>query len=245
MPMVKRAFLGVIALLAVLMAGAAQPSAATLDIVAGFTGTITELNDPSSVGGLTVGQQVQGTLRLGLLPDSPDFSGSGFNGFSAATASLDLFGPTLTGGGYVINEKSGFLNRLLFVFDADLAVSPLNEIYYPMSFALDFATTGSGAPLLTSLIALPSSEALILQLLGGTPNWARGSFIAYVDPYTGFSGKFSFDSLNIQAGSPAVTPIPAALPLFASALAGLGAAAWRRRKANSGAAASGAAGNAA
>jgi hypothetical protein len=45
--------------------------------------------------------------------------------------------------------------------------------------------------------------------------------------YSGHATQFAVDDLRI-----AVTPIPAALPLFATALAGLGFIGWRRKRAS-------------
>jgi hypothetical protein len=45
------------------------------------------------------------------------------------------------------------------------------------------------------------------------------------------SWNYGLQSLTFQQAAVATTPIPAALPLFASALAGLGVFSWRRKKA--------------
>jgi hypothetical protein len=87
---------------------------------------------------------------------------------------------------------------------------------------LDFLTTippGAGS-LLTSLVGLPNTPAALFAMLGGSPSLALGTF----NP-NGDDGYLAFDI----AFSTAVTPIPASLPLFASALAGLGFVGWRRK----------------
>jgi hypothetical protein len=55
---------------------------------------------------------------------------------------------------------------------------------------------------------------------------APGTYqLTFLGFYTTFSGTLAFGPASI-----ATTPIPAALPLFAAALAGLGVIGWRRRK---------------
>ena len=44
-----------------------------------------------------------------------------------------------------------------------------------------------------------------------------------------FSSGFQMDDVNLTATAAAVTPIPPALALFTTALAGLGFAGWRRK----------------
>jgi len=57
---------------------------------------------------------------------------------------------------------------------------------------------------------------------------------AFVDPYFDLSnlpdGVTFLESANIGDSLPGATPIPAALPLFASGLGALGLAGWRRKK---------------
>lgn len=60
------------------------------------------------------------------------------------------------------------------------------------------------------------------------PHFAPGTYTFTHDFITGAS-TISPTTLVISASPVATTPIPAALPLFASALAGLGFAGWRRR----------------
>ena len=83
------------------------------------------------------------------------------------------------------------------------------------SLFLAYGTSGSGA-VLNSLVALPTSSTGLIAFLGGGSPTATGTFF-------GSAGQFAF---NISL---ATTPIPATLPLFASALGGLGFVGWRRR----------------
>jgi hypothetical protein len=80
---------------------------------------------------------------------------------------------------------------------------------------LDYATNGN--TLLNSLSGLPTNRSALWALLGGGAPSATGLF-----SNTGNTLHF-----NITA----TTPVPAALPLFISALGGLGLVAWRRRTA--------------
>jgi hypothetical protein len=62
------------------------------------------------------------------------------------------------------------------------------------------------------------------------PNDGRRSS-AYADPIFSGYGGYQFEiSAGIGNGAIATTPIPAALPLFASALAGMGLLGWRRKR---------------
>jgi hypothetical protein len=60
----------------------------------------------------------------------------------------------------------------------------------------------------------------MIALFGGTSPRAYGNFNLH-----GFGSVF----FDITFSATAVTPIPAALPLFVSALGGLGLLNWRRR----------------
>jgi hypothetical protein len=44
------------------------------------------------------------------------------------------------------------------------------------------------------------------------------------------SGDFMLDSLTLNGPTAAATPLPAALPLFASGIGGLGLLSWRRKR---------------
>ena len=61
--------------------------------------------------------------------------------------------------------------------------------------------------------------------------WDGQTATAYVDPFfTAPAGYSILTSAGIGNGLVATTPIPAALPLFASALGGIALVGWRRKK---------------
>jgi hypothetical protein len=68
-----------------------------------------------------------------------------------------------------------------------------------------------------------SLASLYIKNFTTSPSYFTYLYLAGGEAYHSFNGL-------VQVSSTAVTPIPAALPLFAAALSGLGLAAWRRRK---------------
>lgn len=70
-----------------------------------------------------------------------------------------------------------------------------------------------------------SLASLYIKNFTTSPSFFTYLYLAGGESYTSFNGLVHVSS------TAAVTPIPAALPLFAAALSGLGFAAWRRRKA--------------
>jgi hypothetical protein len=79
-----------------------------------------------------------------------------------------------------------------------------------------------------------TNQLATLQIYSGTldhPHFAPGSFIFDYDYLTADNSVAVPTTLTITAAPVAATPIPAALPLFVSALVGLGFFGWLRRNA--------------
>jgi hypothetical protein len=199
-----------------ILVGASTPSAASPYTLA-YTGTVTYADGAFQVLGAVAGDSVSGTLTINPVNESPtsaDSTTSTFNQSSIAftfhlthSNSLDL-NLAKTGGGAV--TSLGFPGL-------DVTFFQVTDPSYDL--ALAFGSNGSVAPL-ASLAGLPNSSSALVAILGGDAPVAQGNF-----NLTGL-GSLSF---NIAL---AATPIPATLPLFISALGGLGFMTWRRRKAD-------------
>jgi hypothetical protein len=205
---------------AALLLGAPTPSAASSYTLA-YTGTVTSTPVPGGglfhVLGIVPGDPVSGTFTFDTLNENrTSVSGSDAE-FDQGSASftfhvshpgkLDMT-QTVSGDGLIRGGGDSSASGLEFSLhgsDADMI--------------FNFITDHAGGPLL-SLAGLPNSPSALLAFLGGTPTAAYGRF--YLN---NFGGEIKFD-LALAA----TTPIPAALPLFISALGGLGYAGWRRRK---------------
>lgn len=215
-------------LVALFTAGASQAAPYTFNL----TGTVTDAGGFfSSALGITAGDTLKGSFSF------PDLN-------------TDTFFPELEPSGFTLNEfpqgnsmswdiqvghpgtsdlsLSGTTTYNFFAIDTlyygpKYGTSSLQFIAFggglsPGGFGLTFDVPGNHV--LTSLAGLPGNAYDIIALLGGTGT-AKGTFTA-----PGNGGTLAF---NI-ALTP--TPIPASLPLFVSALFGLGIAGWRRRSAS-------------
>jgi hypothetical protein len=216
---------------AALLFAAPTPSSAASYTIS-FTGTVTATNDPFgnpggvfAAAGIIAGDPVSGTLTINPLTESPDLLFSDYSRFlqPSLTYTFNVSHPAgadlhyvQSGHGQVVSQAGTFGNFISFFATID-GVEGLS---------LNFLTTPPGTgSVLTSLVGLPNTPAALFAMLGGAPSLALGSY----NP-DGHVGSVIFDI----AFSTAVTPIPAALPLFASALAGLGFVSWRRKNALAG-----------
>ncbi|MDQ7248054.1 hypothetical protein [Dongia sedimenti] len=205
---------------AILMGGAAPSAAASYSLA--FTGAVTAIPGPPGglfgTLGLVAGDFVSGTVTINSFNADIYSSGPVSTVFSQPSVaySFHLEHPGAidmtisdTGPGDIVtagtpSTKSGMQFQL---FGA--------KSYFELTFQTDV----TGGPL-TTLAALPSTATELIALFGGTTPQARGMYTL-----DGF-GTVMFD---IAFSATAVTPIPAALPLFLSALGGLGLLARRRR----------------
>jgi hypothetical protein len=112
---------------------------------------------------------------------------------------------------------------------------------YPMQIGLDltnnfvFFGNAGGTDLLKLIFtAAQMTDLNTSKSFSGSPNGINILFAGV--PTSGGSLSFTgFDSVNLTAnstssGDPTTTPLPAALPLFASGLSALGLLGWRRKR---------------
>jgi hypothetical protein len=210
---------------AALLFAAATPSAAATYTLA-YSGTATATAGIFAQFGIVAGDPVSGTLTFDPLHESPNdpVTTNPENVFSQASTAF-TFHMSHSGGVALTQADSGtgiVTSSGITTVDPGLFLSG-SGVYstLELQFHIDPATGGAA---LASLAGLPNSPSGLIALLAGTSPHALGIFSV-----PGF-GSVQF---NI-ADAVATTPIPAALPLLASALGGLGFAAWRRRKANAG-----------
>jgi hypothetical protein len=198
---------------------AATPSAAS-SYTLNFTGTVSSTTGLFLAVGIVSGDTVSGSVTFDPVNTSSATTSAFVNNFGQSVSSFTFhlnhlsdpgldFDNTDTGTGQIASSQFGGAGLDL---SGQSAASTLN---------LRFRTDGSTAPL-ASLAALPTDPSAILAMLGGASPSALGLYEMF-----GF-GRVNFD----VAFAPlvAATPIPAALPLFAAALGGLGFIGWRRRQ---------------
>jgi hypothetical protein len=190
---------------AVVMAiGVAAPAARATTVTAVYTGTIRNGDDSGNHfnGGLNSGDAFTLTAFFKAPPGTYDSTGGG----------------SITGGGTVTLNTNG----QNYTFNLSPNSYSLNNFGQIKLFTGDTSST-----FLASDFYSPSLPASILTAFDGgcyADTYCSGSFEITTG---GFSGA-SFDATHLNVTA---TPIPAALPLFASALLGLGFVA-RRRKTN-------------
>jgi hypothetical protein len=205
---------------AAILFAAATPSAAS-SYTLNFTGTVSSTTGLFLAVGIANGDTVSGSVTFDPVNTNSATTSAFVNNFGQSVSSFTFhlshlsdpglnFDNTDTGNGQIASSQIGGFAGL--DLSGQSAASTLN---------LRFRTDGSIAPL-ASLAALPTDPSAILAMLGGASPSALGLYEMF-----GF-GRVNFD----VAFSPlvAATPIPAALPLFASALGGLGFIGWRRRQ---------------
>jgi hypothetical protein len=201
--------------LAVTLCAAATPGVAA-SYTLNFTGTVTGATGVFPVLGTAVGDAVSGSMTFDPLGNTPvpvmagtlfDQTASSFT-FHTEHSSIFDFTRTDTGDGLI---QSSDLSLPGLILTANGAVSNL---------FLTFRTDGSGYTALTSLSGLPTTPNGIIAMLTGSLLEASGT---YALPG---HGSIDFD-VTVAA---VVTPVPAALPLFASGVLVLGYLARKRRK---------------
>jgi hypothetical protein len=187
-----------------------------------FTGFVDSADGVFPTAGIAPGDAVSGSLTFDALssvrsvalpgPDSvsvfPQASGS-FTFHVSHPGALDFL-QTRAGTGQIESTGSSSGGDRLGIYVGD----GINDLQ------LNYRTDGT-APALTSLAALPTDSSAILAMLTGDVLYAVGFY--RIDGFGFVSFRLDFTAAT------ATTPIPAALPLLASALCGFGLFAWRRR----------------
>jgi hypothetical protein len=209
-----------LAFAAILVAAPAPSNAASYTLA--YSGTVQFATDALAAMGLGPGATVDGTITIDPFNTDvfiPSATANTFQQpsvaftfhFSVAGAELTLSDSDQPAPDYNGSVVTSFSDAT----QTGMAFDLLGEKSYLL---LRYRTSATNEALLTSLATLPNTASGLIALFGGTSPRAFGEF-----SYGGV-GTVLFDIIV-----PATTPIPAALPLFASALGGLGFAAWRRR----------------
>jgi hypothetical protein len=216
-----------------LAADAANAAPITFDVTAVYAGA-TQTGDnsifPDFGSGLTVGQTVFGSfsydpLSTPSIPFTPPFILEAV--YTFGTISLTLPSQTLAGGngviGLAINNGSG-LSQLSITHVVNVATPSPQEAGYNVEIFL------RGALGVINPLSLPTSFNLadytVAQFTIGASDYYNTG-----NPNTGYyvgQEQFTFNITDITAV--AATPLPAALPLFASGLGAMGLIGWRRKR---------------
>ncbi|GAB2179140.1 hypothetical protein [Dongia sp. agr-C8] len=205
---------------AALLFAAPAPSAASTYTLA-YSGQVTSATGMFNILGVTAGDAVAGTVGLENVDFfspfvSPAVISNTFSQFPMPTQFQVSHGASKytfdnPGAGNIISQLLGGTSSSLSL----TALGPVTKL------SLFYETLTPNAPLF-SLAGL-TDWGQVPGLLSGSIANLFGSF-EVTD-----LGKVTF-SINLAATPVAATPIPAALPLFASALGGLGFFGWRRRR---------------
>ena len=156
------------------------------------------------------------------------------HGYTTGTASGSFqitFNPTQL---YLTQSIAGIINGPTYsVTDPYFSGSPL-----PLKTIAYFAFDGAGTLTLSSDPTLSKSFFGSIDITIGINGWAYGtaSSVWYAQDQYGHtltaSGTATITEQPPGAPAPGETPLPAALPLFASGLGGLGLLGWRRKRKN-------------
>jgi hypothetical protein len=197
-----------------MLLGTAAANAGTVTVP--YTGSYDETSAPSgdydAIGGLDdVG-------LFNLVAGTNTFTGSIYTPNDSSDAFVIGIGPdqTITGASILFGTNLDMFNPL---FAAPGPIWTLEESSpTPTIFAFNLGVNGMDSA--QSLSAIFSKGAGIYSMLIGNGTFATNN-----------SGPVAYSMSFTVTSTIAATPIPAALPLFASALGGLGFVGWRRKKA--------------
>lgn len=199
-----------------LLATPSPSSAASYSLA--FAGTVTDSTGVFPLLGIAPGDPVSGTIAIDPLDEVADFGLFGSFEFEQAVVAYTFqvahspaflpFSDSGSGSIDTVRPPAPLSHSIHF-----------NASSFLTAILLSFGTDNVALPAISSLTGLPNTPQGLLSLLGGANPRASGVF-----SLGGGASHIYFD-----VALTAVTPIPAALPLFAAALGGLGFIGWRRR----------------
>jgi hypothetical protein len=207
----KRRFITGPSLIALYILGASAmivPAAQASTVTATF-----DFQSPAGLLGTTQSYTVSGLT----------ITAAGFSGSNFSTPNAALFGKTLGGdeNGLGLSGSDNEITQGSFI---RIAIPTAN--ISAVSFTIDSSTTGEGWKVFGS----NSPTGSLTFLLQGSSELTSNSLALY--PYyffTASKGDVLLGSFTLVDPTTA-TPIPAALPLFATGLGGLGLLGWRRKR---------------
>lgn len=200
--------------LAALTFGTVHAFATSLNI--DFNGFVTSIDDPDGVTGVNIGQNFQGHMTFQPLSGSfKSLFGGQLHVFNE-TGSFSWGSHSETGHGGVSSEAFFSSAELSFI----VVGNPGNAMFLDLRFG------SHTSPPLSTLANLPNSLSGFSALF--TSGIDTGFSQMTVSDGVHFGNfNFGFDQATFTVNA---TPIPATLPLFVSALGGLGLVFWRRRQ---------------
>ena len=191
-------------------AGAASASTIQID----YAGVVTNVNNQTEISGYTVGESITGRMVL-TLPDTPQrtyMSGVPFFDNYAGTGTSTINGTTISDYGSIVNRSLSSFSDISFGVSETIGGVQYTHGLFFESF--------NSVPLISSLQNLPLSLAAIKNYLQG-PTYVLNGHI-YVNEPGAHVWDIDWEVQSLQISAVSQTPIPASLPLFATALAGLG-----------------------
>lgn len=203
--------------LAVLMIG--KPASAST-VVVNFSGTLTGIASGSNPLGGSIGQAVSGTLSFGPVmgPFPITTPTTEVNSYWSADTSWTFSLGGASGGGLTTVTLFKEANPPTANFGADFFVDGTITGHHDR--VLDFSIIANGAD--------PALAPLTLATIPPTlSDWAARFAVAIISSGTLAYGGTTY-SFDLTEANVATTPLPAALPLFLSAMLGLGVIARQR-----------------
>ena len=209
----------VVGFVALIVASATPSAAATYTL--NFTGTVFSAYTNLSIG---AGDKVSGSVSFTPFNTSVDTGVPGVHDFAQLASSFTfrvehlgstIFDHTETGFGGDVRTES---------FAGNFSAIGISANSTDGTLSLDFSKELGSNPAVTDLGGFPTTAAGLLALLDGIHPQATGTYVLNT------LGQVNFD-LDLSVAPVAATPVPATLPLFVSALGGLGFVGWKRRRA--------------
>jgi hypothetical protein len=214
-----RKILAALALFAVIAGAPAVSQATTVQIA--YTGAVTDIFDPAGLSGLSLGDAITGSMTV-------NFDGLFYDGGNAFTETR-FFEGVVKAKVNTFQIGPGNPNPNAYANQISFAAQDTHE---------EWDVEVGDATAFTSLRFLRNDIAPIIPTLAANLANLRSLLDAGLISLTGqlgSSGPNGFWDIAFTADPSSIslttTPVPAALPLFASALGSLGLFGWRRRRA--------------